>query len=87
MKLVTLATMIIFPLSLTVMGCGDACDDAADKFEECYPDLPTGDDDDDDADCTGNVECLAECVNDASCDDITAIPPGESYSTCVVDCG
>ncbi|RLB50189.1 MAG: hypothetical protein DRI90_23920 [Deltaproteobacteria bacterium] len=77
--------MIILPLSFTVMGCGDACDDAADKMEECYPDATVVESGD--VDCTGKVECEAECINDASCDDITSVPPATAYTDCLVGCG
>ena len=72
-------------LASMITGCGgDACDDAADKLEECG--FTGGDSGDEDAECTGVSECAAECVNDASCEDITSTDPTSSYFTCIADC-
>ena len=85
MKLVALITMVVFPLSFAAMGCGDACDDALDKYEECGIDV-SGGDDDDDVECEGQVLCFAECVNDASCDDLMCTEHDKQYLKCVADC-
>jgi hypothetical protein len=65
-------------LGLACFGCGNDCDDAVDKLEECG--LPTEDADTDD--CSGEKECFAKCINDMSCDDIKA----GKYATCAAEC-
>jgi len=81
-----LGTALVMMLGMGTMGCGDACDDAADKFEECFPDAETTEDGD--AECTEQAECQADCLTSASCDDIVASTTGEdnSYAQCLAAC-
>lgn len=64
------------------------CDRAADKFLECYPDAETENTgEDEEPECTGNLEAVAKCANDASCEDIKAHLKGEQndYGECVAN--
>jgi len=76
------------------VGCGgDACDDAADKLEECAEDDPNVTvTRDDDAECTAQAECFANCVDEASCDLINSSAEDaiagtdNAYNTCTAAC-
>jgi hypothetical protein len=67
-------------------GCGDTCDDARDHIDECGSTANPGNDDED---CSGVVECAAECVNDASCEAITGTDAdgANTLATCLNKCG
>ncbi len=69
--------------SIGLAACGsDACEDAADKYAECTNQSgPSWD-----GECSGKVECLANCVNAASCDDITSLDPNSAYAKCRRNC-
>ncbi len=69
--------------SIGLAACGsDACEDAADKIAECTnQSAPSVE-----GECSGRAECLANCVNAASCDDITKPDPNSAYSKCVLSC-
>lgn len=58
-------------------GCGNACDDLVDHYEECG--FEVGDGGDSDAECTDEAEKLAECLNDKSCD---ALKDGSAFTDC-----
>lgn len=73
-----LAIISIGFLAAFGIGCGDACDDAIDKLEECGVDT-SGGDGDSDVDCSGDAEKFAECINDADCD---AIKDGSYLQDC-----
>ena len=68
-------------LGVAASGCGDVCEDAVDHLEECGTGVS---DADNDIDCTGAAECLADCINDASCEDMANQAP--SYSNCIAGC-
>ena len=70
-------------LGLMAMACGDECDDAVDKLEECGF---TGGDSDSDEECEGAAECVAKCINDAECSDITMPTADSAYTQCVNAC-
>lgn len=83
-KKILLAGM--FALSTVACG-GDECDDAADKADEC--DLPKGEGStsNEDVECSGLNECVAKCINDASCDELKSTDINNSYFKCVAACG
>jgi hypothetical protein len=57
----------LLALATFSVGCGNACDDAADKLEECgVPAASEGE-----GECTEAAEKIAQCVIDAECDVIT----------------
>ena len=56
-------------------GCGDTCDDARDRIEECGSAANPGNENEE---CSGVIECAADCINDASCEAITGEAEGEA---------
>lgn len=58
--------IVVMMLGLGATACGNACDDAVDKLEECGADTSGVDADE----CNEQDECAAECINDASCAEI-----------------
>jgi hypothetical protein len=78
MKRLLLAVM----LGALAVGCGNDCDDAVDKLEECGLDTSGADTDD----CSGKSECAAGCINDASCDQIKSTDLNNSYYKCLAGC-
>lgn len=79
----------MFSAPLVLVGCGNACDDADDKVEECgvenYDQTSTRGEE---VECEGKAECEAECHNNASCDDIKASFGGaqNAFTDCVSKC-
>ena len=76
--------LMVVVLGLACFGCGNDCDDAADKLEECG--FTGGGGDVDSSDCSGASECAAACINDASCDEITGKKTDGNYGKCVLAC-
>jgi len=73
-------------LAFSAVACGgNECDDAADKVEECGI-TGEGSSDGDDVECSGQVECAAKCINDASCDDLKSTDINSSYFKCIAAC-
>jgi hypothetical protein len=74
-------------LSLCIAGCGsDACEEAAAKLETCGVDVGEPKDS---SSCTGESECVAECVIDfATCDDLstTLAEASPDFRDCFIDC-
>lgn len=76
------------------VGCGgDACDDAADKLEECAEQDPNVTvTRNDDAECNAQAECAADCVENNSCEVINSSAADalagndNAYLTCVAAC-
>lgn len=81
------AVALIGAAVLVTTGCSDACDEAADKAEECGI-LPTSVEDDEvDVDCEDAVECSAECVNQATCAELQDRDnPETALYKCLVGC-
>jgi len=88
-RLATLGAALV--LGAAVTGCGnDECGDAVDKLDDCglLDDLEEqyGKADDE---CNGSKdECVANCINDSSCDEIEEGLSGHanSFTSCVIDC-
>lgn len=82
--------LLMVALGLGAVACGNNdCEDAADKLvDECG--LPDEGDDDEAAECSEDAECLAKCINDASCAEIKAVSADltidNSYSQCLGAC-
>jgi hypothetical protein len=78
----TCATAIVAALPLWA-GCGNACDEVADKFEECGYEAPDveveGEVEAEEQECNEAREKQAECLLDQSCD---ALMSGEAFSEC-----
>jgi hypothetical protein len=73
----------------TTTGSGvpiDVCDEAASKAGACLGTSSTTGGAGSGVSCIGQIECEAECINAASCADITAPEPGSSYETCLMAC-
>lgn len=67
--------------SLVAVGCGgNACDDLADKFEECG--YATTDGGDAEAECTEAAEKQAQCLLDSSEDICTLEGLGKAVQDC-----
>jgi len=77
----SVAIVLSSVLGLMAVACGNACDDAVDHLQECGVNAGSAEHD---ADCTGQAECLAECINEASCEDMKNQVP--SYRNCVSGC-
>lgn len=81
-KKILLATLLAF----SAVACGgDACDDAADKLEECGV-TGEGSSGSGDGECSGAGECVAECINDAECSEIKSPTADSAYAKCVLAC-
>ena len=77
----SLLALAVIPLAFFVTGCGDACDDLADKLEDCGADtagVTTEDCTDEQLTC---AECLVDCLND-DCSNIAEC----AVDTCLNDC-
>ncbi|HEY3498146.1 MAG TPA: hypothetical protein VGK73_25785 [Polyangiaceae bacterium] len=75
---------VVALLGLSAMACGNECDDAADKVEECgIADTGGGDSG---GSCEGVAECGAKCINEASCEDLKSTDPENSYIKCASAC-
>lgn len=82
-RFVALAAMLAIPIWFTATGCGDECDDACTKIEDCGVPVPANVK----CDCdTARDECAADCVNAASCDEIRGTSPNSQYATCLIGC-
>ena len=81
LRFITLGAMLGGALGL-LAACSNACDDALDKVEECTGQPPQGD-----PDCSDRAACEADCVLDASCDEITGKANPNPYADCVTACG
>jgi hypothetical protein len=75
----------LFAISTVACG-GDECDDAADKAEECNLE-GSGEGSSDDVECSGQIECVAKCINEASCEDLKSTDINNSYFKCAAACG
>lgn len=87
MRLLLGVALLLAGLSST--GCSDACTEASEKTEECG--IVTEDVEDEDTavevDCDGAIECSAECVNQATCEDLqNRDDPESSFAKCVSAC-
>lgn len=84
----------MFALSAVACG-GNECEDAADKADECGVELSAEQkaaSDKASEECSGNDECAAKCINDASCDDIKNLNSSSPSASnpiiaCVAKCG
>jgi hypothetical protein len=72
----------LFVLSLACFGCDTVCDAADEKAELCG--VPWGGEGRDD--CSGQVECIATCVDDLTCKDILNEEPDSTYLACRAQC-
>jgi hypothetical protein len=79
-----LLSMALAMGTLTACG-GDACEEAADKLEDCgFDNMGTGSGD---GECSGEAECVANCIIDASCSEILDfLNPDTDYAQCVLGC-
>ena len=72
---------------LAVSGCGsDACEEAADKLEECGENAPEPKSS---VECTGESECIAQCfVDHGTCDDLdkSIVEASPAYRDCHLGC-
>jgi hypothetical protein len=59
--------LLVMVLGLAAFGCSNDCDDAVEHMEECGGET-LGDVDTDE--CDGQSECVAGCINDASCEEL-----------------
>ena len=74
--------LMMVVLGLACFACGNECDDAADKFEECGFEGEKGDTDE----CDGQSECVAKCTNEHSCTEINDPTFSSPYWQCVANC-
>jgi len=66
-------------------GCGDVCSEAEDRIEGCGSAVSEASEEEE---CTGVVECAAECINDASCEAIRGADPegANALAGCLTAC-
>ena len=79
---------LLFAMALLftgLSGCGDACEDAADKLKDCLK-ISGGGNDNGGGECSGQAECLAKCINDASCAELKGEDTSGDYVSCAADC-
>jgi hypothetical protein len=81
-----LLILCVMALGFGATACGNACDDAVDKLDECG--IDTSEAEDQAEECNEKDECAAECFNDASCSEIKELFAGMSNSlaTCAAKC-
>lgn len=73
--------LMVLMLGLASVACSNDCDEAVDKLEECgVTGLEAGDTDE----CDGQSECIAGCINDASCEELKG--DSEKVSSCMAGC-
>lgn len=79
---------------LSVSGCvGTACDKAANHTAQCFGSKSAGSGGGNSApsDCSGAVECQANCYNQFDCSVIQALvsgkPAGKPLADCLTQCG
>ena len=68
-------------VGLASVACGDACADAIDKLEECGAVVENAKDSCE----TDGDECVADCINDATCAEINSSQEN-SYTKCILAC-
>jgi hypothetical protein len=84
---------LVAMLGLAVVGCGNnECEDAAEKLEGCnFEGYKT--DEDKASECNEDAECLAKCVNAASCSDMKPSfedplnATANDFTACSAKCG
>jgi hypothetical protein len=93
-KIALLASALTASLGALTAGCSDSCEEAAAKTDECLG----GDGDGyqgSEPECSGELECAAECTVEASCEDIgeffRKLPdvdnlPDNAYAQCMSTC-
>lgn len=81
-KMIMMASALMALAGVFATGCGNACDDAADKLAECAG-IPGGAEAE--GECSEAAECMAECINNATCEEINATTQN-SYHECVAKC-
>jgi len=77
---------LLMALGLALGGCGNNdCEDAADKIKECniaeFDVNPNSG-----GDCSGQSECAAKCINDATCADLASNDENSKFSVCFKKC-
>jgi hypothetical protein len=68
-QIALLASALMASFGTLTAGCGDACEEASAKIDECLG----GDGDGyqgSEPECSGEIACSAECTVEASCEDI-----------------
>lgn len=76
---------LVLMLGLATVGCGNnECEDAVDKLEECGV-SGGGVDEDEASECNADSECVAKCINSASCSEIKSVEAND-FTACVLDC-
>jgi hypothetical protein len=75
--------LMMVALGLACFACGNDCDEAADKLEECGYE---GDGEANTEECDGANECFAKCVNDHSCAEINSADISGPFFACVAAC-
>ena len=74
---------LLMVVGLALGGCGNnECEDAADKIKECGGQTGSGDT----GDCSGASECVAKCINAASCAEIKGSDVNSNYYKCTTAC-
>jgi len=76
-----LLILVVLALGFGATACGNTCDDAVDKLDECGLDTSQAEYEE----CNEYEECTAECVNDASCSDLENV--SDPLLACFVKCG
>ncbi|EYF07359.1 hypothetical protein [Chondromyces apiculatus] len=82
---------LLLGLAAALVGCGDTCEEASARIDECLG----GDSNSyqgSEPECSGEIECAAECTIEARCQDIYDFfrylpePADNNYTACVTAC-
>lgn len=72
--------LMVLVLGLASFGCSNDCDDAVEHLEECGATFGEVDTDE----CDSRSECVAGCINDASCEELKG--DSEKVTACMLGC-
>ena len=82
MKAISVMALAVVAFMSAACGAND-CEEAVERLSECQSLDPHNVDVDQ---CDGRSECIAQCIQDSSCADITSTDPASNYQLCIAGC-
>ena len=82
MKAISVIAVAVAAFMSAACGAND-CEEAVERLSECGGLDPKNVDVDK---CDGRSECIAQCIQDSTCADITSVDPASPYQLCVAGC-